>query len=161
MSDLKEIKRRDAVLRAFFAGKDWDENDEFKLKRAFVLRSEEFLPEHPYLYADEWEVVPGETNQGRGDLLFTDGVGSFAVVEVKYIDSGRTGSTVRTKRRKSRRHVGEQAAKFAEAVRAWRIATGAVYGYALTDEYFEGNGQCIPKPLHSPTASAQQRKPVE
>ena len=82
---------RDVVLRAFFAGKDWDENPEFKLKRALVLNVPAELSRFSFLVDDEWEVEPGNTNLGRGDLLFTDGEGAFAVVEVKFIDLGRPG----------------------------------------------------------------------
>ncbi len=106
-------EHRDRVWRAFFEGKDWDENDEFKLKRELVLRSRELLPEFPHLIDDEWEKVPGQTNNGRGDLVFTDGAGRYAVVEVKFIDVARTGKTARTTRNDRRGKVWEQARKYA------------------------------------------------
>ncbi len=117
--DLESAHRRDRILRAFFVGNDWNTNPEFALKRDLVLRSAELLSEYPLLVDDEWEVVPGHTGSGRGDLLFTDGNGSFAVVEVKFIDVGRTGATARAKRTDSRGAVRDQAVSYARAV-AWR-----------------------------------------
>ena len=104
---------RDRVLRAFFTGKDWDENPEAKLKRQLVLEGHPELARFPFLVDDEWEVYPGATNLGRGDLVFTDGQGAFAVVEVKYIDRERTGRTARAKRNDSRGKVVEQARLYA------------------------------------------------
>ena len=47
--DRVEAVRRDKVLRAYFDGKDWDENDEFVLKRELIGRSEMLLPDFPWL----------------------------------------------------------------------------------------------------------------
>ena len=132
--DRAEAQRRDGVLRAFFDGKDWDDNDEFKLKRRLVLASAELLPAFPFLVDDEWDVVPGHTNHGRGDLVFTDGEGSYAVVEVKFIDLGRSGHTARVKRTKSRGLVVEQARKYARVVARRESATGIVVAYTFTNE---------------------------
>jgi hypothetical protein len=131
--DRHEAARRDRVMRAYFEGKDWDHNDEFVLKRQFVARSAELLPAHPFLIDDEWDVVAGETNQGRGDLVFTDGEGGYAVVEVKYLRD-RSGRTARSKRTKSRKEVREQAVTYARAI-ASRIGPDAkVSAYAYTNE---------------------------
>ena len=131
--ELIEAKRRDGVLRAYFVGKDWDENDEFRLKRDLVLRSTHLIPDYPYVVEDEWEVVAGATNHGRGDLVFADGRGGLAVVEVKFIDLGRSGHTVRVKRTKSRGLVREQAISYA-AVMARRYPNAIVRGYSYTNE---------------------------
>jgi hypothetical protein len=108
-----EAIRRNAVLRAFFDGKDWDLNEEYVLKRAFVRRSRALLPAYEFLVDDEWDAVSGRSDLGRGDLVFTDGVGHFAVVELKFIDLTRTGPTARVKRTKSRGKVFEQAVIYA------------------------------------------------
>ena len=107
--DQTEMRRRDSVLRAFFQGKDWEQNEEFVLKRQLVLRSHELLPDFPFLIDDEWEVVSGQTNEGKGDLLFANEKGEIAVVEVKFIDTDRTGRTARSKRTDSRSKVWKQA----------------------------------------------------
>jgi hypothetical protein len=104
------------VLRAYFNGRDWDKNSEYALKRKLVLNSHQLLPHHPYVIEDEWEVEASRTDKGRGDLVFTDGAGAFAVVEVKWIDlkgEGRSGSTKRTSNRKKRRTVEAQAITYA------------------------------------------------
>lgn len=45
--------------------------------------------------------------------MFTDGGGTFAVVEVKYIDHQSSGSTAQRKRTKNRKTVVEQASRYA------------------------------------------------
>ncbi|NJN87461.1 MAG: hypothetical protein HC881_15580 [Leptolyngbyaceae cyanobacterium SL_7_1] len=115
--DQREIEHRNQVLHAYFEGRDWDKNNEYTLKRKLVLDGKQLLPNYPYVIEDEWEVEPGRTDRGRGDLVFTDGNGRFAIVEVKWIDlqsTGRTGSTRRGSNRKKRRTVEEQAASYAE-----------------------------------------------
>ena len=60
--DQAEAQRRDRVLRAFFEGKDWDQNDEFMLKRAMVLNSREWLPAHPFVIDERhsrWPTTKG------------------------------------------------------------------------------------------------------
>lgn len=132
--DRVEAQDRDNVLRAFFEGKRWDHNHEFVLKRALVRRSPELLPAFPFLVEDEWEVSPGRTDQGRGDLIFTDGEGAFAVVEVKYIDIDRSGRTARTKRTHSRSKVRDQACAYAmEALRRFQTE-GGVLALIYTNE---------------------------
>lgn len=113
--DKSKIEHRDQVLRAYFDGRNWDKNNEYALKRQLILSSHQLLPNYPYVIEDEWEVEPGRTDKGRGDLVFTDGNGCFAIVEVKWIDLegvGRTGSTKRTSNRQKRRTVEKQARKY-------------------------------------------------
>lgn len=128
-----EIRRRDALMRAWFAGRDWTGDPEFDLKRDLVARSAELLPDHPYVIDDEWHVSPGFTNSGVGDLLFTDGENSFAVVEVKFIDHASSGRTAKTTRRKRRRSVEEQAVTYAGAVRE-RFPGAEVQAYYFTND---------------------------
>ncbi len=132
--DRETALRRDQVMRAFFEGKDWDDNDEFKLKRHLVLNSGELLPGFPFLIDDEWDVEPGKTNEGRGDLVFTDGEGAFAVVEVKFIDLGRTVKTVRTKRKNSRNKVIDQAVDYGVKVYERFGPDVKVESYSFTNE---------------------------
>lgn len=128
-------QHRDRVLRSYFAGRDWDENPEFKLKRHLVLKGDPALADWPYVIDDEWEVWPGNTDQGRGDLLFSDGAGRFAVVEVKFIDLGRTGATARSKRTDSRGKVADQARVYAQALPTrYPDQVAAVAAFAFTNE---------------------------
>ncbi|MFT4623632.1 MAG: hypothetical protein ACI8PZ_002288 [Myxococcota bacterium] len=129
-----EAERRDRVMRVYFDGKDWDRNDEFALKRDLVRRSHDLLPHHPFLVEDEWDVVSGHTNHGRGDLVFTDGEGRFAVVEVKYINLTSSGATARRRRTKCRRQVHQQAQAYAAVIRDRHDAVGPVLAFAYTNE---------------------------
>ncbi len=126
---------RDRVLRDYLRGRTWDANPEFRLIRNLVVEGHPLLEGFPLLYDYEWEVEPGRSDGGCGDLVFTDGEGGFAVVEAKYIDNARTGSTARAKRTDGRKAVREQALRYAAAFRASDAGTGAlVVAFALTNE---------------------------
>jgi hypothetical protein len=114
--DTQAIEYRDRVLRDYFKGRNWDSNSEYELKRKLVLDSHQLLPNYPYVIEDEWEVEVDRADHGRGDLVFTDGEGNFAVIELKWIDLvgvGKAGTTKRASNRKKRRKVEEQAARYA------------------------------------------------
>ena len=130
-----DYAKRHAVLRAYIEGRDWDGNEEFALVRRLVMSGDPQLADVPLLFDYEWEVVAGLSNLGCGDLVFTDGDGRFAVVEVKFIDDTRTGHTVRVKRTKSRKQVREQALTYAGNLRD-RLGPSAVSvrGYAYTNQ---------------------------
>jgi hypothetical protein len=116
----ERILHRDKVLHCYFAGRDWDENDEYTLKRKLVLNRDRLLPQYPYVIEDEWDVIDSRTDLGRGDLVFTDGIGCFAIIEVKWIDLdglSREGKTRRESNRQKRRKVEEQAIKYAHIYR--------------------------------------------
>ena len=121
-----EIEHRNQILRTYLEGRTWDRNGEYALKRQLVLMSTQLLPDYPYVIEDEWEVEPGRTDLGRGDLVFTDGAGCFGVVEVKWLDlesTGRTGTTKRTSNRKKRRAVEEQALTYANLYTELALST--------------------------------------
>ena len=139
--NLSDIEHRDQVLRAYFAGRDWDVVGEYGLKRELVLNSLQLLPDYPFLIDDEWEYEPGQTNEGRGDLVFTDGTGRFAVVEVKYLVLNENGSTAGTKGRtrrgrntKKRRKVEGQARDYADKLRAKLGDAQSVEAYYFTND---------------------------
>lgn len=123
--DRAEAERRDRVLRAYFEGRDWDEAIEAKLARELVLGSAEVLPAFPFVVDYEWDVVPGKTNNGRGDLVFADGDGGFAVVEVKSILGSGKNTNRRTK-------VEDQAARYLRAAQA--RCEGNVVAFVYTDD---------------------------
>lgn len=108
------IEHRDRVLRAYFEGRDWDENQEYLLKRDLVLNSDELLPAYPYLIEHEWE-ERGRTHRGRGDLVFTDGLGHFAIIEVKWLDFNRKGKNSAIRRNIKRKLVKSQAVRYAKS----------------------------------------------
>ena len=134
-----DIHHRNQVLRAYFKGRDWDKNNEYSLKRFLVENSLELLPKYPYLFDDEWEVESSRAEQGRGDLIFTDGSGNYAVVEVKWIDlkgptDQRSSSTRRTSNRKKRRVVEEQAKNYSHNLASLLGDFVSIEGYSYTNE---------------------------
>ena len=88
---------------------------------------------------DEWDVIDSKTNLGRGDLVFTDGTGCFAVVEVKWIDldsESRMGTTKRTSNRQKRRKVEEQAIEYANKYQAKLSANKLIVVKSIAAFYF-------------------------
>lgn len=81
---------------------------EFHLVQHFVRHSGTLLADYPFLVLREWEVVPGASQSGVGDLVFSDGRGRYAVVEVKFLNPG-CGHTARESRRRGRQTVWWQA----------------------------------------------------
>jgi hypothetical protein len=129
-----DMERRDQVLRDYFKGRNWDNNNEYALKRHLVLHSYELLPDYPFLVGDEWEAEPNRGQDGKGDLIFADGAGRFAVVEVKWLDLSTSGDTAQTRRTKKRKKVKEQAEKYAQTL-AQRLENFIqVEGYWFTNE---------------------------
>ena len=62
----------------------------------------------PYVWDYEWEVKPGYSQYGKGDLVLTDGKNDFMVLEAKWI-SRETGKTAVKRRKESRDKVRDQA----------------------------------------------------
>ena len=111
--DKYQIEYRDRVLRAYFRDRNWDKNDEYLLKQQLVEHSTILLPEYPYLIEDEWEVETGQSDKGKGDLVFVSEHSNFAVVEIKYVDLKSTGHTSSTRRTAKRQTVRKQAINYA------------------------------------------------
>lgn len=100
---------------------------ELWLQVQFILRGAPLLPEYPYLVGWEWEVVPGFSQYGRGDLLFTDGAGRYVVVEVKSIVTGN--------RNRKRNSVEEQAERYAELVSTVDPHAESVESFVFTNDW--------------------------
>ena len=135
MIDRAKIEHRDRVLRAYFEGRNWDGNQEFALTQEVVMRRQELLPDYPFVFDYEWEVEPNRSDNGKGDLIFTDAAGRFAVVEVKWIDTFNTGPTSRKKRNADRNKVRSQAADYRTFLAAKLQISGQVEGYYYTNEH--------------------------
>lgn len=110
-----EVIKRDTILQAYFFLRDWDRNGEFESVRTLVIHRREMLPSFPYVFDYEWEMTPGNPNEGRGDLLFTDGAGGYAAIEVKYIPPESTRN-IRRRNREKREKAKEQVARYGRAV---------------------------------------------
>ncbi len=82
----KEIKHRDKTIRSYILSKNWDKNPEFLIVKEVVQDLAKKKPEFSkfkFVFDYEWEVEPGLSNKGKGDLIFTDGKNNFLIVECK------------------------------------------------------------------------------
>jgi hypothetical protein len=75
----------------------------------------EISSKFPILFKKEWEVVPGHSQFGLGDLVYTNNEKTeFLVVELQIIDRHDCGATARKRRNKLRNRVQHQARIYAE-----------------------------------------------
>ena len=130
-----EVQEADRRIRKTLreAGGPEDIACEFHLVQHFVANSKELLPAFPFLVLREWEVVPGASQSGVGDLVFTDGDGRYAVVEVKFLNPG-SGHTARESRRRGRQTVWWQAEHYGEKLFRRVPAALEVVCYAYTTD---------------------------
>ena len=88
-------------------------SDEYDLQRRLIVGVLESLP-YKDVYAQEWDVIPGWPQFGKGDLVFKQpGLDKFLVVETKYLTTN-TGHTARVSRNRGRQKVIEQAYRYGE-----------------------------------------------
>ncbi len=106
-------ERHTEKLAALYRPRSLNVNEaELQLQRLFVDSCRLKLPSFPYLYDIEWYAGQyGHLNDGRGDLVFTDGCGGFLVVETKVL-SDESGKTACTSRKKARKAVKLQAQNY-------------------------------------------------
>ena len=100
----RECIRRDNVIRPYITNHDWYVSAEFHLVRTLVMKPplhwRPYSCNYPFIFDFEWV-----NEEGKGDLIYTDGNNNFLVVEVKsmYCDGYGSGQTHRTKKRQKRR----------------------------------------------------------
>jgi hypothetical protein len=172
-SEQETFRHRDHVLRDYITKRTWSINNEFRLIQWFMLQDYEAAPrtwnrlrtreamelfhrQYPLLVEYEWEVEESRTDRGRGDLVFTDAQGHFAVVEVKMIQgetlSGRTACTRRTH---ARGKLADQALHYRTEYATLCIRSGfafaSVRAFGLSDEGFFDYGEVnLQPPATSP-----------
>ena len=125
-----DYEGRNRVLRQYFIGRDWDANEEAKLTRRLVLEGAPALEEYPFLYDHEWE-----SSAGKGDLVFADGTGRFAIVEIKWMDPPFSGRNKGARRNDKRGEVVAQAAKYALAFLREEEAADEVAAMVFTNDH--------------------------
>ncbi len=112
-----ECIRRDKVLSDYIKGHDWFMSHEFHLLRKLIMTPDvvpqwtSYRDRYPLIFDLEWE-----SDEGRGDLVCSDGRNNFLIVELKsFTNSGDgSGKTHRTTKRQKRRQGEEQTEKFAK-----------------------------------------------
>lgn len=85
----KDLINRDKTIRNYINNRNCDNNPEFLIVQDVIRNLGEKTPQfrkYKYAYDYEWEVVQGRTDKGKGDLVFTDGLGKFLIVECKKKD---------------------------------------------------------------------------
>lgn len=134
-----DILYRDRVLRAYVMGKRWNLVGEFALLRKLIAAPPKGLHEAvPCLYDHEWEVEPGRSQSGKGDIVMTNGTGTYAVVEVKWLNMDASGRTARSRRTRKRSQVEEQAIRYAREFFKSHPEATVVAPLVFTDEVQEG-----------------------
>lgn len=86
MISKKEIKYRDKTIRKYIFARNWDNNPEFLLNKEVVLNlaiRRPLLKNYKYVYDYEWEVIPGFSDKGKGDLILTDAKNHYLIIECK------------------------------------------------------------------------------
>lgn len=85
--------------------------NELLLQRQLIRNVNKLFP-YTILYAQEWEVYPGYSHLGKGDLVFKrPHFKEFLVVETKYLTTN-SGKTARNRRRMGRKKVVKQALRY-------------------------------------------------
>jgi Holliday junction resolvase-like predicted endonuclease len=107
---------------------------EAELKRELLANLPEELQGYNELVENEWEVNPGYSQAGKGDLVMTDGLGHYAVIEVKHIDTSATGRTAQTRRNNKRKQVKQQAQQYAGEYKKRQPNARSVKAMTYTNE---------------------------
>lgn len=102
---------------------------------AFCMEHQKEIPilsDYPFIV--EYEYVPdnGSTNPGKGDLILTNSIRNYLIVEVKYLTQA-TGKSAVNRRKYQRKKVKEQVTKYLDQFRL-EFPTTLVDGLALTNE---------------------------
>ena len=86
----------------------------------------------PYVWAFEWQVNPGHDQDGKGDLVLTDGKNDFMVLEAKWLSQG-VGKTYQSRRTHNRKKVKEQARTYRDVVQS-KYSSCTVSAAILTND---------------------------
>ena len=108
----RELIKRDRFLREEHGFSEFTSTDSYNTEHQVmteVVNSYCYHLGFPYLYGYEYECVPGYSQYGRGDLVFTDGNARFIAVECKRLEFGVCARGARTKQKSK---VTEQARKY-------------------------------------------------
>jgi hypothetical protein len=76
-----DLARRDAILRAYLTGRDWDRDPGRILVRRLATTAHPALARWPLLVDHDWVAIASRGSEGIGGLVFGDGNGQYAVVE--------------------------------------------------------------------------------
>ena len=97
--DEQSLKKKDGIIRPYLEFIAASGDEKASVAWAFV-NSTDVLKKWPYICQYEWELIPGRSNEGKGDLVLSNGT-MFLLVETQYLTSlsGATKCTKRTHKR--------------------------------------------------------------
>ncbi len=137
----KDLKQKSARLRSYILNNTSNHSLEFGLVQKIVRKRKTIcdgrLKRYPYIYKHEYCKIPGQTNTGKGDLIFRDKRENFMVIEVKYIDFYQTGKTAKNRRTKKRKHVKVQTKKYMKELSSSYPDARSIKGIAYTNDIYK------------------------
>ena len=138
-TSLIECARRNRILRSYLLRRNWECDLEFKVLQSLLAVPTPYfwLPFHskyPLVYDFEWETF--HLDAGHGDLIFTDGLGGFLIVEAKSVLTFGYGSVVTQKgnRTKKRRLARQQCLRNAQLWHSSHPNVMKTEGVVVTEE---------------------------
>lgn len=137
----KDIKRKSAQLRFKILNNTSYNHLEFGLVQEIVKKQKKVcdgrLKRYPYIFKYEYCIFPGQSNTGKGDLIFTNKRENFMVVEVKYLDLHQTGKTAKNRRTKKRKHIKTQTKRYMKELSTSYPDAKSIKGIAYTNESYK------------------------
>ena len=142
MKSLENIIQDDKKIRQLILSAEHNNGDLSRVKSIIKLqnkllklgepknKAEQVLNDYPYIFAYEWHVFTRMSQYGVGDLVFTDDIGNYLVMEVKELSSS-SGRNQCVKRRKARRKVEAQALFYTSAFKNKCPEAKSVIGVAV------------------------------
>ena len=109
--------------------------NEETLLLAFCLEHQQEIPEivgYPLVIKYEYELVPGRSDCGKGDLVLSDGKENYLIVEAKYLTL-KTGRNPRNANREKRNYAEKQKERNLRDFR-WKHPEVTAQGYILTNK---------------------------
>ncbi|MBN1328581.1 MAG: hypothetical protein JXA54_03820 [Candidatus Heimdallarchaeota archaeon] len=110
----KELLKYDKQVRSEVLNRSQRPCDGETVLMAFINKYQQEFPvlaKYPYLLEFEYDVIPGRTDIGHGDLIFADGKNAFLIVETKYLTES-SGKTACATRNRQRGKMEEQSSKY-------------------------------------------------
>lgn len=138
--NLTDIQRNDKKHRRKIRNKSNRPcTDEALLTAFFVKYQKKISPinNYTYIFKSDYEVHPGYTNLGKGDLIFTDGKNNFCIAEIKYLTE-KSGRNYCVKRTQYRKKVSQQERFYKECFLR-QHPTAIVESCHLTNDLFKNN----------------------
>ena len=138
---IKDMKQRDDRLRSKILNNTSNHSHEFRLVQEIIKKQKTVcggrLKRYPYIFNYEYCMIPGQSNTGKGDLIFTDKRDNYMVMEVKYLDFYQSGKTAKNRRTKHRKKVKTQTKKYMKELSSFYPGAKSIKGIAYTNQSYK------------------------